>query len=112
MLNDSDGYRKTVKALDIKVDFHIYQIKEQCAYKNVLKDLHYTTPLEYIKCELAKLGHIVRHLINAKNYESFCNKPFRCVKCAQNHQASDCTKAKCLNKYKLTSPNIPLHPGN
>ena len=39
---------------------HTYQLKEEHAYRIVIRYLHHSTNLEDIKQQLAELGHTVR----------------------------------------------------
>lgn len=46
----SDSYRSVIKFLQQKkADFHTYQLKEERAFRVVLRNLHHTTPIEEIK---------------------------------------------------------------
>lgn len=63
-----DTYRKLVRLFKEKNIFHhTYQLKEERAYRIVIKYLHHSTNIEDIKEELLKLGHKVRNIINAKH---------------------------------------------
>jgi hypothetical protein len=44
--------------------FHAYQLKEEGAFRVVLKYLHHTTDPELISQEQSALGHTVRNIIN------------------------------------------------
>jgi hypothetical protein len=43
---------------------HTYQLKEERAFRIVIRYLHHSTNIEDIKQELAELGHRVRNIIN------------------------------------------------
>lgn len=63
-----ETYRKLVKHfLDNNIFHHTYQLKEERAYRVVIKYLHHSTNVDDIKEELAKLGHNVRNIINAQH---------------------------------------------
>jgi hypothetical protein len=63
-----DTYRKMVKYFkDNNIYHHTYQLKEDRAYRVVIKYLHFSTDSEDIKQELSNLGHKVRNIINARN---------------------------------------------
>ena len=47
--------------------YHTYQLKEERAYRIVIKYLHHSTDTEDIKQELFELGHNVRNIINAQH---------------------------------------------
>lgn len=60
-----ESYRKVVKFLETtKKSFHTYQLKQERAYRVVIKGLHHTTPINDIKAELLLLGHQVRSVRN------------------------------------------------
>lgn len=65
----SDDYRSTVKYLEeIKAQFHTYQLREERAFRVVIRNLHHSTPTDVIKEELTKLGYKVRHVTNVVNH--------------------------------------------
>jgi len=62
----SESYRSIIKFLQQnKADFHTYQLKEDRAYRVVLRNLHHTTSLNEIKNELISFGHTPRNITNA-----------------------------------------------
>lgn len=64
----SETYRKLIRYFrEEKVIHHSYQLKQERAYRIVLRGLHHSVPLEDIKAELAKKGHIVRNIINVRH---------------------------------------------
>lgn len=68
MLKTSNAYRVIVKYLDEKkINFHTYQMKQERAYRVVVKNLHFSTPIELIKREIEKLGHKVRNVSNIRS---------------------------------------------
>lgn len=63
-----DGYRKLISHLRKEnIVHHTYQVKQDRAYRVVIRDLHYSIPLQDIKDELHNLGHPVRNLINIRH---------------------------------------------
>lgn len=63
-----ETYRKLVRYFtDNNIYYHTYQLKEERAYRVVIKYLHHSTNTEDIKQELYKLGHKVRNIINAQH---------------------------------------------
>ena len=61
-------YRKLVKYFkENNIFYHTYQLKEERAYRIVIKYLHYSTDTEDIKYELFELGHNVRNIMNAQH---------------------------------------------
>lgn len=65
MSKTKESYVVIVNALTEKSTmFHTYQMKENRAFRVVLRNVHHTTNIDEIKEELAKLGHIVRNIHN------------------------------------------------
>lgn len=63
----AENYSKIVKALEEKkTQFHTYELKENRAFRVVLKNVHHTTDTEELKEVLGKLGHVVRNIHNIK----------------------------------------------
>lgn len=63
-----DTYRKLVRHLrDENIIHHTYQVKEERAYRVVIRNLHHSVPLEDIKQDLSKAGHNVRNIVNIKH---------------------------------------------
>ena len=52
---------------DRNIYYHTYQLKEERAFRVVIKHLHYSTDLDDITTELGALGHTVRNIINVQN---------------------------------------------
>jgi hypothetical protein len=64
----SDNYRKLITFLkENKVIYHTYQIKEERAFRIVIKHIHHSTRIEEIQIELTKRGHQVRNIINGRH---------------------------------------------
>ena len=60
-----DTYRNLIKHFKEKgIYYHTYQLKEERAYRVVLKYLHHTTEVEDIRQELFALGHVARNIVN------------------------------------------------
>jgi len=49
---------------------HTYQVKAERAYRIVIRHLHHSVPLNDIKEELQKEGHIIRNIMNIKNKQT------------------------------------------
>lgn len=63
-----DTYRKLVRHFKEKnIYHHTYQLKEERAFRIVIKYLHHSTSIENIKQELFQLGHTVRNIINVRH---------------------------------------------
>lgn len=68
MIKSIDSYRTLVKFLDEKkINFHTYQLKQERAYRVVVKNLHFSTPIELIKQEIEKSDHKVRNVVNVRS---------------------------------------------
>jgi hypothetical protein len=50
-----------------KIIYHTYQMKQDRAYRIVIRNLHYSTPIAQITAELEKQGHKVRNILNVKH---------------------------------------------
>jgi hypothetical protein len=69
-----EGYRKLVRQPnDENIVHHTYQLKQERAYRFVLRDLHHTIPIEDIKEELLTYGHTARYITNIRHRVS--NEP-------------------------------------
>lgn len=65
MAKSKESYIAIVNALSEKSTmFHTYQLKENRAFRVVLKNVHHTCNLDELKEELTKLGHSVRNIHN------------------------------------------------
>lgn len=67
-LKTVEAYRKLVHHLrEEGIVFHTYQLKEDRAYRVVIRGLHPTTQAEEIKEELSAKGHQIRNIVNIKH---------------------------------------------
>ena len=67
-VNTSDSYRRLIKRLhDDKIVHHTYQIREEKAYRVVLRNLHHSIPPNEIQAELETLGYKVRNVLNIRH---------------------------------------------
>jgi hypothetical protein len=63
-----DIYRKIVShCKERNIYCHTYRLKEERAFRVVLKHLHYSSNLDVIKQELSSLGHVVRNITIVKH---------------------------------------------
>ena len=61
-----ETYRNLIKYFkETNTYYHTYQLKEERAYRIVIKHLHHSTDTEDIRQELLELGHNSRNIINA-----------------------------------------------
>lgn len=60
-----ESYRKVIKHFDTeKIKYHTFQVKNERAFRVVIKGLHHSTSLSDIKAMLLSLGHQVRSVRN------------------------------------------------
>jgi hypothetical protein len=63
-----DTYRTLVRHLNQeKIVHHTYQMRQDRAYRVVIRNLHYSVPVEDIKEELQSKGHKVRNIMNIRH---------------------------------------------
>jgi hypothetical protein len=63
-----DTCRKLVEYFkENNIFYHTYQLKEERAYRIVIKYLHHSTEIEDTRQELIELGHNSRNIINAQH---------------------------------------------
>jgi hypothetical protein len=61
-----ETYRTFIRYLkENDIYYHTYQLKEERAYRIVIKHLHHSTDIEEIRQELLELGHKARNILNA-----------------------------------------------
>lgn len=64
-----DGYRALVRYLRSKnIVFHTYQIKQERAYRVVLRHIHHSIPTSEIKADLETQGFQVRNIMNITSH--------------------------------------------
>lgn len=65
------SYRKLVKKLtESNVSFYTFQIKQDRAYRVVLKNMHFSNDPQDIKSAIESYGHKVRNITNLKSYKT------------------------------------------
>jgi hypothetical protein len=63
-----DSYRAVIKYLkENEVPHHSLQNKEDKPFRVVIKNLHPSTDISFIKTELSALGFVVRNINNARH---------------------------------------------
>lgn len=71
MANNSSTYRKIIHLLeDVGAAYHTYQLKQDRAYRVVIRALHHSTCTEHLKNEIEKLGYKVRNIKNIKSRQT------------------------------------------
>jgi len=98
----SDSYRSVIKFLQYnKADFHTYQLKEDRAYRVVLRNLHHTTPIEEIKNELISHGHTPRNVTNVLQRNSKLPLPMFFIDLESALNNKDIFEIKSLHYTKI-----------
>ena len=63
-----ESYQMITKALEDKnTEFHTFRPKQDKTYNVVLKGIHSSTPIDEIKDEIEKMGHVVSNISNIRN---------------------------------------------
>ena len=63
-----ETYRKLIQYFKVNdIFYRTYQLKEERAYRVVIKYLHHSTVVDEIRQELSDLGHIVRNIVKARH---------------------------------------------
>jgi hypothetical protein len=61
-----DTYRNMINHFkENGIFYHTFQLKEERAYRVVLKHLHHSSDIQDIRQELLEMGHVVRNIVNA-----------------------------------------------
>jgi hypothetical protein len=99
----SDSYRKLVRKLnDLKVSFHTYQLKQERAYRVVLKNMHSSTDVQEIKDSIEAAGHLVRNISNAKSFHTKEPLSMFFIDLEPNHNNKDIYELQFLLNAKVT----------
>lgn len=97
-----DSYRKLVSGLTkLNLRFHTYQLKQERAYRVVLRNMHFSTPLEDLKNAVEENGHKVRNIVNARN--NYTKKPLSLffIDLEPNNNNKDVFKIQYLLNAKI-----------
>lgn len=98
-----DTYRKLIRHLDDeKIIHHTYQLKEERAYRVVIRGLHHSMPTEEVIQELQKKGHKVRNIINIKHRVSKIPLPLFFVDLEPQDNNKDIYDIEFLAHTKIT----------
>jgi len=101
--------RKLVKYFkDNNTFYHTYQLKEERAYRIIIKYLHHSTDTEDIKQELFELGNNIRNIINAQHRTTKqpLNMFFVDLEPAENNKEIDKIKALQNKIIKREPPRV------
>jgi hypothetical protein len=123
--NTADTYRKLIRKIqEDKIMHHTYQIREERAYRIVLRNPHHTIPTDQIK-ELQNQGHTVRNILNIQHrqtkealplffvdlepkgnnkniydIEFLCNSRIRVEAARKKNTIVQCTRSRCYGHTK------------
>ena len=68
---NSESYRKIIRKLDEEgASYHTYQLKQQRAYRLVIRSLHPSNLPTEVKGAIEKHGHQLRNVVNIRYWES------------------------------------------
>lgn len=104
---DTISYRTIIRYLnDINADFHCYQLKEDKAYRVVIRNLHHSTPIDEIKSELASKGYNIKNVHNVKHPATKSPLPLFFIDLAKEPRSKDIFKEQYLlyTKIKVEEP--------
>jgi len=104
---NSDSYRSVVQFLkESQVPFHSFQNKESKPYRIVIKNLHPTTDISFIKDELTSLGFQPRNIMNVLHRQSKAPLPMFFIDLEPDINNPDIFKLSllCYSKIKVEAP--------
>lgn len=104
-----DGYRKLIRHLNAEnIVHHTYQLKQERAYRVVLRDLHHSIPIEDIKDELQTYGHTARNITNIRHRVSKDPLPMFFVDLEPTANNKEIYKLEYLQntKIRIEAPRI------
>jgi hypothetical protein len=101
-----DIYRAIKHCKEQNIYYHPYQLKQDRAFRVVIKHLYYTTDLEDIIYELRILGHNVRNIINVKHRQTKKLHTINLIHFAQNHEMYPVTYCCNLGTNEALSAHI------
>ncbi|KAF0759009.1 Uncharacterized protein FWK35_00009974 [Aphis craccivora] len=69
-MSNPNSYRTVIRYLKEKnVSFYTYQVYEDKPYRVVVRNLHPSTSIEFIKEELGNCGFLAQNLTNVLHYQ-------------------------------------------
>lgn len=99
---DPEVYKKLVRHLNSeKIIHHTYQMSQDRAYRIVIRNLHYSIPVENIKVELENKGHTVRNILNIRHRVSKHPLMMFYVDLEPKPNNKDVFKIEFLNNMKI-----------
>lgn len=108
----SDGYRNVIHLLKEKnVNFHTYQLQQEKPFCVVIRNLHHTTDINYIKDELEVYGYTVVKVVNVLQWQTKKPLPLFFVDLKPDQHNSEIFKLSsiCFTKIKVEEPRPRQH---
>lgn len=102
-VNVPETYRSLVRFLkEQDIIYHTYQVKQDRAYRIVIRHLHSTVPTDEIKQEIEKTGHKVRNIMNIRDRISKLPLPLFYVDLEPKDNNKDIYKLQYISNMKIT----------
>lgn len=102
-----DSFRTVVAYLKTnKVSFHSFQPKEEKAYRVVIRNMHHSTDISFIKQELLNKGFVTRNIMPVTNKITNSPLPIFFIDIEPSPTNSDIFKltSLCYTKIKVETP--------
>jgi len=106
------GYRNVIHLLKEKnVNFHTYQLQQEKPFRVVIRNLHHTTDINYIKEELEVHGYTAVQVVNVLQWQSKKPLPLFFVDLKPDQHNSEIFKLSsiCFTKIKVEEPRPRQH---
>ena len=95
-------YRKLIRHLNSETIIHTYQMKQDMAYRVVIRNLHYSIPTEDIRADLQKQGHNVSHIFNIHHRVTKFPPSLFYVNLEPKENSKDVYNLQYINNMKIT----------
>lgn len=107
-----EGYRNVIHLLKEKnVNFHTYQLQQEKPFRVVIRNLHHTTDINYIKDELKVHGYTAVQVVNVLQWQTKKPLPLFFVDLKPDQLNSDIFKLSsiCFTKIRVEEPRPRQH---
>jgi len=108
----TDGYRNVIHLLKEKnVDFHTYQLQQEKPFRVVIRNLHHTTDIDFIKDELELHGYTAVQVVNVLQWQTKKPLPLFFVDLKPDQHNSEIFKLSsiCFTKIRVEEPRPRQH---
>lgn len=108
-----NAYRQVIKLLELNnINYHTFQLSDDKAFRVVIRHLHHTTPIKFIKDELQALGFSVRSITNCLQYKTKNPLPifFIDLEPSPTNQSIYKIDSICYTKIKVEAPHQKKTP--